>query len=167
MLIHFHNETKIKEYMTKIEQVFDSAFDYLGFDANLVEVELNVVSPRQIKRINKEYRGVSKVTDILSFPTLLDPDKNGMQLLKSITKEQYPNDMNYETGKIMLGSMYLNFKQAKKQAKQYETGLTREVVYLCLHSLLHLIGYDHMVESDKKVMREVEESILAKNEITR
>ena len=167
MLIHFHDEQLIEPYMDKIAQVFDSTLVRLGFDESIVEVELSIVSPKVIKQLNSQYRATNKVTDILSFPNLLDPQKEGMQLLSTITKDQFANDINYETGMVMLGSMYLNFKQAKKQAKRYGTGLEREIVYLCLHSLLHLLGYDHMIESDKIVMRKVEEDILAANFITR
>lgn len=167
MLIHFHDEKPITKYISQITQVFDSALDTLGYDKALVEVELSVVSPRTIKKLNREYRGTNRVTDILSFPNLLDPKKEGMQVIPTISLDKFPNDVNYETGKIMLGSMYLNFKQAKKQAKKFQTGKMREVVYLCLHSLLHLLGYDHMIESDKKVMREKEEEILEKNFISR
>ena len=167
MLIVYHNEKQLLPYKEKLQQVFDDALTYLGFDHKIVEVDLSLVSPRQIKRLNAEYRGIKKSTDILSFPTLLAPNVEGMQLIESITKEEYPHDINFETGNIMLGSMYLNYKQAVKQSKMYGTTLEREVVYLCLHSLLHLLGYDHMIESDKTVMRKVEEDVLSRNFVIR
>lgn len=165
MVIHYSGEKKVKQYCQDIEKVFSDALMEQGFDPSIVEVDLMVVSPRMIKKINKEYRAINKVTDILSFPNLLDPKKTGMQVLPSLTKEEYKDDINYETGNIMLGSMYLNYHQAKKQSKLYGTTIQREVVYLCLHSLLHLIGYDHMIEADKKIMRQMEEKILEKNGI--
>ena len=167
MLIVYHNEKKLLPYKEKLQQVFDDALDYLGLDNTIVEVDLSLVSPREIKRLNAEYRGLNKTTDILSFPTLLAPNVEGVQLVQSITKEEYPHDINFETGNIMLGSMYLNFKQAVKQSKMYGTTLEREVVYLCLHSLLHLLGYDHMIESDKVIMRKVEEDVLSRNFVVR
>ena len=92
---------------------------------------------------------------------MLQPQVEGMQLIeKKLTKENYKLCINPETNNVVLGDLYICFPQMKKQAKEYGTGIEREFVYLCLHGLLHLLGYDHMTEDDKKVMREKEELIL-------
>ena len=101
------------------------------------------------------------MTDIISFPFLLKPEVGGMQLIeKELTRENYQLFVNPETDNIVLGDLYVCFRKMKQQAKEYGTGIEREFTYLCVHGLLHLLGYDHIDESDKKVMRAKEEDIM-------
>ena len=150
-----------EKLIDKVKQVFDYSVNYLNIDCKDLEVNIDFVSRLKIKKINREYRNVNKVTDIISFPFLLQPKVEGMQLIEDkLTKENFKFCVNPETGNVVLGDLYVCFPQMKKQAKEYGTGIEREFVYLCLHGLLHLLGYDHLTEDDKKVMREKEELIL-------
>lgn len=156
------NKNKVSlDLLDDVQKTFDYAIDCLNIDCKDLEVNVAFVSRLKIKRMNKKFRNVNKVTDILSFPFLLQPKKTGMQLIEqNLTKQNYMMFLNPETNNVVLGDLYICFPKMKQQAKEYGTGTRREFVYLCLHGLLHLLGYDHLTEDDKKVMREKEELIL-------
>ena len=156
------SKNKVDEsLLEKVKLVYDYTIDYLGIDCKDLEVNVAFVNSLKIKSINRKFRNVNKVTDIISFPFLLQPGVEGMQLIEhDLTKEKYLMFVNPETNNVVLGDLYICFAKMKKQAKEYGTGIEREFVYLCLHGLLHLLGYDHIKEEDKKVMREKEELIL-------
>ena len=156
------SKNKVNELLLeKVKNVYEYAVNFLKIDAENLEVNIDFVSPLKIKKINKKFRGVNKVTDIISFPFLLKPNTSGMQLIEGENfNEKFKFAINPETQNIVLGDLYICFSKMKKQAKEFGTGIEREFVYLCLHGLLHLLGYDHMTEDDKKVMREKEELIL-------
>ncbi len=156
-------------------------------DANLLPLELGitVVDKDEIKSINAEYRGIDKVTDVLSFPqfesaedlaeALSDiEDCAGCEDFEDIEDaedcETSEDSENCEASEacedeytIMLGDVVLCYDKACEQAIEYETGTERELVYLTVHSILHLLGYDHMEEEEKRIMRAREEEIM--NEI--
>ncbi len=117
------------------------------------EAELSFADEEEIRTLNREYRGVDAVTDVLSFPAL--EGKEGRVVFSEF-------DRNPETGKLMLGDVVLCRARAAEQAEEYGHSLEREIGYLELHSLLHLVGFDHMTEEDRRAMREAEEKILAK-----
>lgn len=119
-----------------------------------IEVEVMFVEDEEIREINRENRNVDKVTDVLSFPSL------DIEFGEIIDKDKFKAEIDYETGNIMLGSIVICLDQAKRQAEEYNHSLKREVAYLTVHGILHLLGYDHMEEDEKAVMREREEAIL-------
>ena len=161
MKINFSKNRIKKELIERVESTFNKTVELLEIPCKYLEVNIAFVNSFKIKKINKSYRGVNKVTDVISFPFLLAPEKTGMQLIeKDLTRENYQLHANPETGNIVLGDLYVCFRKMKQQAKEYRTGIEREFVYLCLHGLLHLLGYDHIEENDKKIMREKEEFIL-------
>ena len=121
--------------------------------------ELSFVSKKAIRELNRDVRGVDKVTDVLSFPTL-----DGIRG-KVLKQKDYLLD-TYENG-LFIGSIAICTARAKQQAKEYGHSLEREFTYLTLHGLLHLFGYDHMVEEDKAEMRKLEDKILKKIEVFR
>ncbi|MBE7091001.1 MAG: rRNA maturation RNase YbeY [Clostridiales bacterium] len=123
-------------------------------------VELEFTSPRKIRKTNRETRGVDRVTDILSFPTL------SVAAGDLPTVEAYPLDGDGE-GNLFLGSLLVCLKKCKKQAKEFGHSKKREINYLLCHGLLHLLGYDHEQEDDKRVMREKEEAVMARMNLTR
>lgn len=120
-----------------------------GIDAERTEVSLTFVAPEEIKELNNLYRGVDKVTDVLSFP-------------------QY-DDLNQlpEEGEIPLGDVVICTQQALLQADEYGHSNERELVYLFVHSICHLLGYDHMEEEEKKQMREKEEGVMTRLQMER
>jgi len=107
------------------------------------------VGEEKIREINREYRGIDKVTDVISFAL-----------------EDSQEEISYKSVR-MLGDIYICISRAKEQAQEYGHSLKRELSFLALHGLLHLLGYDHMEKEDEKVMFELQELILNEEGITR
>ena len=107
-----------------------------------------IVDNNKIQEINREYRGKDNVTDVISFAF-----------------EDY-KDIEYDNFRF-LGEIYISLQKARKQAEEYGHSERREICYLTVHGLLHLLGYDHMNEEDKKVMRSLEEEILNEYDVKR
>lgn len=128
-----------------------------------LEINVEFVSRLKIKNINKNFRKINKVTDVLSFPNL----ELKMPLEKTLIYENFSLDINPETGNIILGDIYIYYGRVKSQAKEYGHSVLREACYLFLHGVLHLLGFDHMEETDKVEMRKYEELILNKLNIQR
>lgn len=118
--------------------------------------ELLLVSEDEIRQLNKENRNIDRVTDVLSFPSL--DNIRG----KVIDKKDYPLEYNKNLKAVFIGSVVICEKRACEQAKEYGHSLEREYTFLTVHSLLHLMGYDHEIENDRKQMRELEEIIMDK-----
>ncbi|MBQ3291442.1 MAG: rRNA maturation RNase YbeY [Mogibacterium sp.] len=132
-----------------IELEFDSELRDADMDASEVdaEVSVTVVSGDEIRELNRDYRGKDSVTDVLSFPQFDDYD----ELVYDLIENEYTT---------LLGDVVLCYDRAVSQAEEYGTGITRELVYLFVHSILHLMGYDHEEEDDKIIMRAREEQIM-------
>ena len=109
-----------------------------------VEICISFISNEEIKKLNREFRGVDAVTDVLSFPL----GENGVY------------DRNPDTGALQLGDIAISMQKAEQQAEQYGHTLQREVAYLTVHSTLHLLGYDHMRPEDEQIMLPVQRSIV-------
>lgn len=128
------------------------------------QISLLFVDNNEIREINKETRNIDKETDVLSFP-MLDYPKG------KVFKEVYSNyhfDETYLDGdELVLGDMVLSLEKAMEQSIEYNHSYLREVSYLIVHSILHLLGYDHMEEDEKLIMRKREEEILIGLNITR
>ncbi len=122
------------------------------------EIDVLLTSDRGIRKVNKEQRKVDSATDVLSFPALeLKPGKLPTEA-----------DADPGTGLIPLGDMVLSWERVAAQAKEYGHPRNRELAYLVTHSVLHLLGYDHLDEGkQKKLMRAHEEAIMEKLELTR
>lgn len=132
-----------------IELEFDSELRDADMDASEVdaEVSVTVVSGDEIRELNRDYRGKDSVTDVLSFPQFDDYE----ELVYDLIENEYTT---------LLGDVVLCYDRAVSQAEEYGTGITRELVYLFVHSILHLMGYDHEEEDDKIIMRAREEQIM-------
>lgn len=126
-----------------------------------LEIEILFVSLSEIREINLEQRNIDKETDCLSFPTL-----DGIRG-KILDKKEYPLDRNEEGDRLFLGSVVVCEDKAKMQAEEYGHSLKREVYYLSVHGILHLFGYDHMLDSEKAQMRAKEEEIMNKINLRR
>ena len=109
------------------------------------EVSVTFVDNDQIRRLNAKFRDKDSATDVLSFPM----GENG----------EY--DLNPSTGAKILGDVVLSMEKAAEQAQEYEHSFEREVCYLTVHSMLHLLGYDHMNSEEKAVMRMKEETVMS------
>ena len=160
--VNFYNEKKYMEWVPLISELFSAAESKLDLPKNKLEINYTFCTPREIKKINKENRNVNKVTDVLSFPTI---EIKGKTLEVPLKNEEFKQDINPETGKIILGDICICFKRIKKQAKEYENSIERELMYMSCHGLLHLLGYDHDTQVRQKEMRKKEETILHKLKI--
>lgn len=124
------------------------------------EVNVLLTDEAGIRDLNRDYRKHDAATDVLSFPMF--------QLIPGAFPEDVSGYLDWETGRMPLGDMALSMERAAKQAKEYGHSLRRETGYLTIHSVLHLLGYDHMDEGEgKAAMRAREEAILKSLNITR
>lgn len=142
-----------------IENAFEATLSHLN-QTDEVYVEMTLVEPSEIKCINAETRGVDSVTDILSFPTL----EAGRGSVKAC---DYPADIDYLSGAIMMGELVLCLERAKEQAEEYGHTIARELGFLTTHGTLHLFGFDHMVEQDEIEMFSKQKTILDDIGLTR
>ena len=124
---------KAAEYCLDLEQV----------DQERTEISVTFVEGEEIRNLNREYRDTDKVTDVLSFPQFDD--------LNEIP----------EFGEICLGDVVICKDRALEQAEEFGHSFARAILYLFTHSILHLLGYDHMEEDEKKEMRQREEEVMA------
>lgn len=121
-------------------------------DFERIYISIDAVDKDNIQRINCEFRGIDKATDVLSFPIF--------------TKEEldYQNDLSIDKKikEIELGDIILCLDVVKEHATEYETGILREVLYMITHGVCHLVGHDHIEDEDKVKMRKLEEKVLDK-----
>lgn len=118
----------------------------------LLKAELVKADAEYMQNLNKETRGIDKVTDVLSYPSL-----DGIRG-KVLTPEEYPTVLDGK--RLFIGSIVLCDEKIIEQAKEYGHTVERETTYLTVHGLMHLFGYDHMTEEDKAEMREKEKKAL-------
>lgn len=128
------------------------------------EISLLFVDNDQIKEINNETRQIDKATDVLSFPMLDYPDQ---KVYKDVYTGKELNRTYFNDEELVLGDIVLSLERADEQRIEFNHSFNRECSYLVIHSILHLLGYDHMQDEEKKVMRAREEEILTKLNITR
>ena len=121
-------------------------------------VSILLVENEEIQRINREYRNKDCVTDVLSFPMLE---------MKDGKFEVKPDEMDMEDGMLFLGDIVVSVPKAIEQAKEYGHGNERELAFLTLHGLMHLLGYDHESPQRDAVMEEKQERILSEIGLTR
>jgi len=137
-----------KELMDLVKKSITAALNYENIFEK-VEVSLLFIDNDEIRELNKEHRGVNLPTDVLSFPMYDD--------ISEALEEEY----------LYLGDIVISCEKAIEQAKDFGHSVEREIGYLTVHSVLHLLGYDHMNEKDKAIMREKEEEILKKVDLER
>lgn len=159
MTIYFTNVGSIKFTIKKLLQ---GALKYLGQPVKDISMSLSFVTPDEIRKLNCEYRNVDAVTDVLSFPSVENPEHKILQLSNFALDSMYP-----ETGKLNIGDVIICLDRAKEQALEYGHSLKRELCFLSLHGLLHLLGYDHIEPSDEQEMTALQEEILAKMHVKR
>ena len=124
---------------------------------------VRMVDDEGIRALNRQMRGIDSVTDVLSFPTVSYPaGRTARSCPKRLRREFDP-----ALGCVNLGDCVINLCRARSQAAEYGHSLTRELCYLTAHSAFHLMGYDHMNEEEKAIMREMEERALGAVGITR
>lgn len=120
-----------------------------------VDVYITLTNNEEIHEINKIHRNVDRPTDVLSFPMY---ERNEIEELRFEKKDDIPE---------MLGDIIISIPRIKEQAKEYGHSYERELAYLTTHGMLHLLGYDHMIDEEKVIMREHEEKVLKELNILR
>ena len=123
-------------------------------------LELILVDEEEIRRLNREVRGVDRVTDVLSFPSL-DGIKG-----EFLSADHYADELD-EEDRLYLGSIAICEKRAKEQAEAYGHPYARVLNYRTVHGVLHCIGYEHETEEEKREMREQEEAIMQRMGLSR
>lgn len=144
----------------EFDKIADAVYKKLG-QTDKLSIELDFVSPEEIQTLNREYRGVDRVTDVLSFP-YLDGVKG-----KVIRREDFGDDIDDETDSVLIGSVCINSERAKEQAEEYGHSLKREVCYLALHGFLHCFGFDHVEKADEEEMTALANEIMDSLDIKR
>lgn len=149
--IEFLDIEENEEYCNLIEKVASKCFEVENIKDKNLYLSVILTNPNNIKETNKTYRNIDKETDVLSFPMF--------------EKDEIPNI----TGEIpeALGDIMISIERVKEQATEYGHSFERELSYMVVHGFYHLMGYDHMEEDDKKIMREKEENVLSLLDITR
>lgn len=142
-----------------LEQEFGRSMGESGYDITTMPIDLSVsvVNYEEIQSINAEFRNIDKVTDVLSFPQFADSEEllDDLMDLGSAMESRDENIMG-----TLVGDVVLCYDRAVEQAEEYGTGIKRELIYLFVHSIFHLFGYDHMTDEDKAVMRPKEEAVM-------
>lgn len=153
MRINFSTLRENQAYHKDIENIYNIVMDELeikfNFSCNIVDIK-----PEEIKEMNNKYRGVDRVTDVLSFPMI--------ENIKDIEKED-----DYYLGECNIGDIYINPQRVKEQALEYGHSERREYCFLALHGLLHLLGYDHIKKDDEEKMFALQDKIMEKAKIGR
>jgi probable rRNA maturation factor len=143
-----------EEYNKLIEKVINECFKNENMQGLKLYVSITLTVPEVIHKLNKEYRNIDKATDVLSFP-MFEAEE-----LEQIKKDNLDEE-------DILGDMVISIPRVEEQAVEYGHSFERELAYMCVHSFYHLLGYDHMVEEDKKKMRAKEDEVLNILKITR
>jgi len=151
------------DFVERLIQVIEFALDEEEVDIKC-EVSLLFVDNKEIKEINNDTRGINKETDVLSFPMLEYENK---KVFKEIYKDYKFSQSDFDGEELVLGDIVISLEKALEQSNEFNHSYEREASYLVVHSVLHLLGYDHMEDEEKNIMRSREEEILNKLSITR
>lgn len=143
-MVEIFDLTKNKEldtYFKDIKKYYKKTLEVLNIKDDL-DLSLIIVGKTKIRNINRDYRNIDRETDVISFANI-DSD-----------------DYDYLSDDINLGDIFINVDRVKSQAKKYEHSIKREFVFLFVHGMLHLLGYDHMKKEDEEVMFDLQDKIV-------
>jgi len=148
--------------MPALAAAAEALFDVMAIKGRAAAY-LRIVGDNEIQGINLETRGINAATDVLSFPSIdhKNPVKRGGNIMR------FRSAVEAGTHRVFLGDIILSAQRAEAQALEYGHKPEREYAYLCVHALLHLLGYDHKTPSQTKPMREYEEKTMQKLELPR
>ena len=155
------NEQNKEEFTTEISSLIQTVCEKVmeteecDFDA---QISLTLTDNENIRQINNEHRGIDRPTDVLSFP-MLEFDENG---------DIIENEFEYDEDMIMLGDIVISMERAREQSIEFGHSFTRELAFLPAHSMLHLLGYDHVDDEEgERIMCQKQEAVLGELGITR
>lgn len=164
MKIYLENEGELDlglDYLALAEEVTEAVLDYENCPYES-QVEILLTDNEEIHKLNKEFREIDRPTDVLSFP-MVDYEKPGeFDFLEE--EDQY---FDPDTGELMLGNIVISKEKVVEQAGEYGHSVKREYAFLIAHSMLHLLGYDHMEEEERMTMEEKQREILSQIGIDR
>lgn len=153
--ITYLNLEEKEDYEKTVKRVIEKCFEEEGLVESKLIITITFTTPEEIKKINKEYRNVDKATDVLSFPMFEKEELDEKIKNKDFICED------------VLGDIIISMDKVKEQAEEYGHSFERELSYMLVHGFYHLMGYDHIQEEDKKIMRPKEDKILNELNITR
>lgn len=128
------------------------AMSKYGLNLSETDIDISMVDSKVIRELNRETRNIDLATDILTFPNI--------DMVLPYDKNNYNNDINPETGNVILGEIIIARDVMTGNAEEYGHSVTREFAYLVTHGMMHLMGYDHINDADKQIMRIKEDEIL-------
>lgn len=160
-MVEFTGQEIDKDTKKLLKKIAKQTFKNNGQKLRKLEVAIEFVYDDEMQELNSATRNIDETTDVLSFPNLNDV------FGKTINIKNFPNDINPENGKVVVGDVVINLNRAQEQAGSFGHSLTREISYLMVHGLLHLLGYDHIDKLDASIMRAQEEQVLAKFNLKR
>jgi probable rRNA maturation factor len=176
-----------EEYNNIINKVINECFLNEGLDKLNLYISITLTNPEIIHELNKKYRNVDRATDVLSFPMfekneieeMLEEKNNNRKTIncnpdnrekesciKDSQKLELNDNDNFKECDV-LGDLVISIPKVYEQAEEYGHSFERELAYMCVHGFYHLMGYDHIIDSDKVIMRKKEDEILNKLGITR
>ena len=142
----FSDQTELKngkEFKKAIKKAAETVLKFEN-ETRKAELSVTVCNDGYIRELNRDYRGKDKATDVLSFPASDDLD-----------------EVNYDTGAVILGDIVISIDTAERQAKEYGNTLEREISFLTVHGMLHLLGFDHEIsEDEEKIMFSEQKAII-------
>lgn len=145
VLIDIRTEGFPAELEGVIEKIAADSLRYEAFPEEC-EISVSIVDNAEIHQINKQFRGIDRPTDVLSFPQLTFAEGERME--------------RNEEGEVVLGDIIISLERAREQAEEYGHSLKREIAFLTAHSMLHLLGYDHMTPEEETEMFAKQKEIL-------
>ncbi|NLE25713.1 MAG: rRNA maturation RNase YbeY [Clostridiaceae bacterium] len=152
--IKIYNHQKSREISKDLQKLIEKAVKLCvkkeGFPYPC-EASITLTDNESIKELNREHRGIDKATDVLSFPSI-EYDNGEPQI--------QPGDMDPDSGQIFLGDIIISVEKAFEQAQSFAHSVDRELTFLAVHGILHLLGYDHETENEEKLMFSIQENIL-------
>lgn len=152
---HTYKENVVPEYQAIIENVVNTALDYEKCPYE-TQVYVLLTDDEEIHQINREHRQIDRPTDVLSFPMAEYPVPGDFEDIE----EREPDAFHPESGELILGDILISMDRVQAQAQEYGHSVQRELAFLVAHSMLHLMGYDHMDEEERRQMEQKQEEIL-------
>lgn len=160
--IEYEAEQQLElDYASLANQVADQVLDTEGCPYE-VQVNLVLTDNDEIKRVNEEFRGISSATDVLSFPMIPFETPSDFRIV-----QEDQSFFDLDTGELLLGDIMISVEKVYAQAEEYGHSIQREFSFLIAHSMLHLLGYDHMTPEEAAVMEKKQSETLDALGITR
>ena len=146
--IIYKDVEKVETWEEIVKKVFNTCFEEEGLQDSKLYITVTFTNPENIQKINQQYRNIDSPTDVLSFPMFQKEE-----LDNKVQKKEF----QYQD---ILGDIIISIPKVEEQAKEYGHSFERELSYMLVHGFYHLMGYDHIEEEDKKIMRTKEEKVL-------